>query len=201
MGYDDLLTETVSVARRAYGLRLTPGTSGNISMRVQNDPTVIMVSASGTSTGDLTASHLVRYPVMPGEERTPSIEAELHRGIYEVLCAVGSVLHYHGAWTVLAGETGAEAWRPLIEMPELDAVAPGGEIPVVKRLPAGSPELAAQSSALAVKSGAAAIILRGHGGVTWGSNPRQALFRAEILENLAKIDYLMRAAKVKGERN
>lgn len=201
MGYDDLLSEAVNTARRCYALRLAPGTSGNISVRIQRDPTVIMVSASGTSTGDLTGADLVRYPQRAGEETTPSIESALHLGIYGALADVQSVLHYHGAWTVVAGETGTGAWRPIIEMPELDAIAPGGGVPVVRRLPPGSAELAAQASAAAARAGAGALILRGHGGVTWGSSPRQALFHAEILENLAKIDYLMRAAKVKGGRS
>lgn len=201
MDCDALLREAVSAARRSYQLRMTPGTSGNISVRIEYDPAVIMVSASKTSTGDLTVEQLVRYPEIPGTGRTPSIEADLHLGIYEVLPDIRSVLHYHGAWTVLAGETcSAGVWRPIIEMPELDAVAPAGEVPIVMRLPAGSPELAVETAA-AARLGTGGLILRGHGGVAWGADPWQALFHAEALESLAKIDYLMRAASAKGGRS
>ncbi|MFO8061085.1 MAG: class II aldolase/adducin family protein [Bacillota bacterium] len=184
----------VEVAHRAHQMRLTPGTSGNISVRSPGDGgPEFMISASGVSLGFLDRNHMVSFPPASGEELQPSSEIRLHAALYRVLPQANVLLHYHGTWTILAGESqpAGGTWSPSLTLPEFASLAPGGAVPVVSPVPAGSGELAQEAARLASGSRACGLILSGHGGITWGRSARQALFHAETLESAAKIDYLM----------
>ncbi len=196
--HEDDLSEIIEVAHRAYGHRLVPGASGNVSVRSHDDTdSEFLISASGTCLGYLAPEQLVPFPTGGTEARQPSSEAKLHAALYRALPRARALLHYHGTWTILAAEAceAEHEWRPSLALPEFTAFAPGRVVGVVPAVAAGSYELALQAASLARRFCASGLILRGHGGITWGPSPQQALFHAETLESAAKMDYLIRCRK------
>ncbi len=196
--HDDDVSEMVEVARRAYGHRLAPGTSGNVSVRSHADGDIeFLISASGTSLGYLQPQDVVPFPSGGMQDRQPSSEVQLHAALYRALPRVKALLHYHGIWTILAAEACAseKQWRPSLALPEFAAFATESVVGVVPAFPAGSCELAREAASCARQFGAWGLILRGHGGITWGQSPQQALFHAETLESAAQIDYLISRRK------
>ncbi len=188
-----MMADIIEVAHRAYVLRLTPGTAGNISMRSRRaGEQGLMISASGVSLGYLVIRQMVPFPHDGTGDYQPSSEVRLHSALYRVRPRAVAILHYHGVWTVLAGEAERQegGWRPALALPEFSSLAPEGTVAVVPAVQPGSCELARAAAGLARSSGAGGLILRGHGGITWGQSPQQALFNAEALETAAKIDYL-----------
>jgi len=194
MEYFHGMMEMQEVAHRAYELRLISGDSGNISVRVRSGRKIKMIiSASGISLGDLESEHFLPYPEDNYGDLQPSSEADLHAALYDELPDVEAILHYHGTWTRLVAEMADEdCWRPSLNLPELFTFSQQGEICVVQKQPAGSRELIDSVIPLAREKKADALILRGHGGITWGETPEEALFVAESLETLAKTDYFYR---------
>jgi|GEM_PF-4907837 len=152
----------------------------------------MIISASGTCMGCLGSNDLLPYP-SKGRKNGASSETPLHLALYGVRSDAGAVLHYHGCWTVLAGEAGRSGkWVPSMILPEFAEFAAGEGICIVRRLPPGSDELADEAAAAAKCNPAHGLILRGHGGVVWGETPEEALFAAEALEETARLDYLYR---------
>ena len=197
----DLVEEAVTVCRESYALRLTPGTSGNLSFRRGR---FIMISGSGLSLGFIdargfvdgaTASDLPLAPV------APSSEYPLHAAIYGVMPECRAILHFHGPWVLQAGvREQPRQWVPRVAPPEFGQLAPDGWLPRVPFLPPGSEELG-EAVAEAVRDGAMGAILCRHGGVALGRSPREALFRAEAMESAAHLDYFARLAGQHEERS
>ena len=181
----DSAVEEIIVAGRGLAEKgLVCAYSGNISRRL--DESAILITASGVFMGDLREQDVLKVDNLgrlldEAAGRRPSSETPLHLALYQSYPRIAAIAHAHPPYaTALAGAGRQLDWQMLEE-----ARLFLGPTPLLPRLPAGSQELAAAAAAAA--AGANALLLAGHGAVTWGESIKQALCRLEILEHTAKV--------------
>jgi methylthioribulose-1-phosphate dehydratase len=166
------------------------GTSGNLSVRLSDDPLRLAVTASGLDKGSLTFEDVVEIDaagtaVLPG--KVPSAEAGLHGRIAQVSGA-GAVIHVH----VLAPVLAAERWPDGVELRDLEMLKGFGRsahddlvtIPVVPN----SQDMVVLGDAFerGFRADTPALIVARHGLYVWGTDLMQARHRAECLEWLLR---------------
>jgi methylthioribulose-1-phosphate dehydratase len=165
------------------------GTSGNLSVRLQDDPLRLAVTASGLDKGALTAADVVEIDrggtaLSPG---VPSAEAGLH-GRIAAVSGAGAVVHVHVLAPVLAGER----WPGGVELRDLEMLKGFGRaahddlvtIPVVPN----SQDMTVLGDAFEAghRADTPALIVARHGLYVWGEDLLQARHRAECLEWLLR---------------
>jgi len=160
---------------------LTGSFGGNISVRVGE---YVFIKGTGSVMGELTPSQ-VSTLTLNGEILSsvkPSSEFRLHLGVYRNRADVRAVVHLHPPYSITLS----------IFEKELPMITPEAElylkkVPVLPFKPAGSVELAQQVSE-AMKD-YDAVILERHGIVTVGRSLREAFYRAELVEEVARLWY------------
>lgn len=165
------------------------GTSGNLSVRLGDDPLRLAVTASGLDKGELTASNVVEIDaagnaLSPG---TPSAEAGLH-GRIAAVSGAGAVIHVH----VLAPVLAAERWPGGVRLRDLEMLKGFGRqahddlvtVPVVPN----SQDMGVLADAFEAgyRADTPALIVARHGLYVWGRDLHQARHRAECLEWLTR---------------
>lgn len=177
----DRLREPLARAcRRAYARGLVAGRSGNGSVRTAEG---FLVTPTGACLGDLEPGDLVVIEASGRAEPSggrPTSELPLHLALYAALPAAGAVLHTHS----VAATALAVAGRGL-EPATTEADAFLGVVPCVPYAPPGSEELGRAAAAAA--PGRRALLLGRHGVVAWAETPLDAFFRAELIEEAARL--------------
>ncbi|TDC82866.1 methylthioribulose 1-phosphate dehydratase [Micromonospora sp. KC606] len=191
------------MARHLYDLGWMPGTSGNVSVRFDQD--LVLITASGLGKGRLTAADtvLVRAdtgePVRPGAAR-PSAETSIHLALYRAFPAVGAVVHAHPPYaTALASRT-ARAGGALVRFSDLELIKGLGrsdvdsiDIPLFTNW-RDVPRIAADVGdhfSHPVADPASALLIAHHGATAWGADLAQASDRLECLEALCQLALLV----------
>jgi len=166
------------------------GTSGNLSLRLRDDPLRLAVTASGRDKGELRGEDVVlvdgagaAVPEQPNPDQRPSAEAGLHARIAAVAGA-GAVVHVHVLSPVLA----AERWPDGVRLRDLEMLKGLGRsahddemvVPVVPN----SQDMRELGDAFEAGFDPAtpALIVARHGLYVWGRDLAQARHRAECLE-------------------
>jgi L-fuculose-phosphate aldolase len=171
--------ELVQTARRMSDLGLTPGMSGNVSVRV---PGGYLITPSGLPYPDLTANDAVEVrmdgSLRPGQ-RAPSTEWRLHHDILAARPDAHAIVHTHSLFCT----TVACLRRPIPAVHYMVVVAGADEIPCAEYATFGSPELAA--SAVRALGAGHACLLANHGMVALGPTLAGALRLAAEVETLA----------------
>lgn len=170
--------------------RITSGTSGNVSARL--DGGTIVITPSGLpyqdmGPGDLVVITLAGEPVSPGGGLAPSSEHQLHTACYRAFPEIGAVLHSHPPYASMF----AAARVPVPAVIDEAVIFLGGEIPVAPYAISGSAQVGA--NAVAVLAGRASALLASHGLVTVADTPAQALHRAVVSEHCAQVAWGTRA--------
>ncbi|WP_017609029.1 class II aldolase/adducin family protein [Nocardiopsis xinjiangensis] len=170
--------------RRAVDLGLSPGASGNVSVRVAD---LTLMSPTGISLGELEpevlsvldsgGTHLDGPP--------PSKEYPLHLALYGRVEEAGSVVHLHSPHA-----TAASCLPPWSDTSALPPVTPYlvmrvGQVPLVPYAAPGSARLAHNVSALPGTFRAA--LLANHGSLAAGRDPAAALAGAIEIEEAARL--------------
>lgn len=175
----------VEVFRLAYVRRLTDIMGGNVSARLSADE--VLITPTSTPKPLVKPNALVKMrldgTVLGGGR--PSSEWRMHLGIYRVRDDVKVVLHTHPPNVIALSQAGL---RPDFSLTE--AVSYVGEVGEVPLLKPGSEELAEAVARAFRHRNVTAVILKGHGLVTVGSTPYEALNKAEVLEDVAYITLL-----------
>jgi L-fuculose-phosphate aldolase len=171
--------ELVALARRASAEGLSSGTSGNLSVRV--DDSVLITPSSldpdETETDDICVVDLSGVQVMGA--RRPSSEVPMHLAVYRTTSAT-AVVHTHSPFATALSVT-------IDELPAVhyNIAGLGGPVRVAPYATFGSDELAANiATAL---DGRVAAILQNHGTIAVGRTLRQAFDRAVLLEWLCAL--------------
>ena len=171
--------ELVQTARRMSDLGLTPGMSGNVSVRV---PGGYLITPSGIPYPDLTANDAVEVrmdgSVRPGQ-RAQSTEWRLHRDILAARPDTNAIVHTHSLFCT----TVACLRRPIPAVHYMVVIAGGDEIPCAEYATFGSPELAV--SAVRALGAGHACLLANHGMVALGPTLAGALRLAAEVETIA----------------
>lgn len=174
-----LREELVVTARRMSELGLTPGMSGNVSVRSASG---FLVTPSGMPYSELRGTDAVEVradgSLRPGQ-RAPSTEWRLHRDIYAARPDAQAIVHTHSLFCT----TVACLRRPIPALHYVIVLAGSDEIPCAEYATFGSPELA--TSVVRALGGGQACLMANHGMVALGSTLAAALRLAAEIETLA----------------
>jgi L-fuculose-phosphate aldolase len=174
-----LRSELVATAKRMSALGLTPGMSGNVSVRSERG---LLVTPSGMPYDELQADDTVQLAddgtARPGQ-RAPTTEWRLHRDILAARGDVHAIVHTHSLFCTAL----SMLRRPLPAVHYSIVLANSDEVPCAEYATFGSAELA--SNVVAVLRGGNACLMANHGMVALGATLPAALRLAAEIETLA----------------
>jgi L-fuculose-phosphate aldolase len=144
----------------------------------------MLITPSAVPRYNLKVSHLVRVDlqnaIIYGRIK-PSIEWQMHRGIYNTNSVVGAIVHTHSPFTL--GVAISSSFRQVIEEAKLVLGPPS----IIKNYPSGSIQLAREVAGIFGRTKSKAVIIRNHGVVGIGRNIDDARAVVESLEEWSKI--------------
>lgn len=174
-----LREQLISTARRMSDLGLTPGTSGNVSVRSASG---YFVTPSGMPYDELRPDDAVEMRMdgtyRPGQ-RAPTSEWRLHGDILAARPEIQAIVHTHSMFCT----TMSCLRRSIPAIHYMVALSGGDEIPCADYATFGSAELAV--NAVRVLRGGHACLLANHGMVALGTTLAAALRLAAEVETLA----------------
>ncbi|MDK1374488.1 MULTISPECIES: aldolase [unclassified Sinorhizobium] len=190
MSENRLREEICRYGRSLFERGLTPGSSGNISLRL--DDGGWLVTPTNASLGFLDPARISRLDatgqLVSGDK--PTKEIPLHSALYETRGSARAVVHLHSTYAVA-----------LTMLPEIDpraALPPmtpyylmrAGETALVTYYRPGDPAVADAIRGLAGRY--SSVLLANHGPVVAGDSLEAAVFATEELEETAKLYLLLR---------
>jgi len=179
----------IEAARKMSGKGLVAGTSGNISLRLPSDGKKQLMAITPTSRHYDTLK-IDDIPIIDFDgkrvagELPPSIETQMHTGIYRSRKDVNAIIHTHSVFASAAAVAGIDI-PPLLED---QVVYLGGEIKLADYAVSGSPEL--MTNAVAALGKRNAVLLANHGAVGTGRTMRDAFTACELIEKTARVYFL-----------
>ncbi|ARK29519.1 methylthioribulose 1-phosphate dehydratase [Halalkalibacter krulwichiae] len=182
--------ELAAIKRELAARDWFPGTSGNLSIKVSEDPLTCLVTVSGKDKYKETESDFVLVdedgrPLT--DQGKPSAETVIHLEVYKKTDA-GCSLHVHtldnNVISELYGEKGSITFRNVELIKALDIWEEDGEftIPIVENW-ADLPKLGKAISEK-IKPDTKAVLIRNHGITVWGRNAFEAKRHLEACEFL-----------------
>ncbi|MGO6994723.1 3-oxo-tetronate 4-phosphate decarboxylase [Rhizobium leguminosarum] len=185
-----LREEICRYGRSLFERGLTPGSSGNISLRLEDGGW--LVTPTNASLGFLDPARISRLDaegrLLSGDK--PTKEIPLHTALYDTRGSARAIVHLHSTHAVA-----------LTMLPEIDpraALPPmtpyylmrAGETALVRYYRPGDPAVADAIRGLAGKY--SSVLLANHGPVVAGDSLEAAVFATEELEETAKLYLLLR---------
>ncbi|MDR7318144.1 methylthioribulose 1-phosphate dehydratase [Brevibacillus nitrificans] len=169
-----------------------PGTSGNLSIKVANDPLQFAVTASGKDKTKLSPEDylIVDRDSRPVDETAlkPSAETLIHAVVYKKFPQAGACFHVHTVWNNLISELyfgqrafpiqGQELIKGLGIWEENASIT----VPIVENF-ADIPTLAAAIEKV-ITPDVPGVLIRNHGIYAWGGNDFEAKRHLEAFEFL-----------------
>ncbi len=178
----ELRRDLVRYSRWLSRLGYTPGTSGNLSARLDYDR--ILVTPTGISKGLIKMSDLVivdlQGTLLAGTRRVTS-EISMHLAVYQHRPDVEAVIHSHPPIATAFACSG----RALDEVLCQESVMTVGIVPLARYATTGTNEVA--DSLRPFLPAHDAILLQNHGAVTYGKSLVDAFMRMETIEHLAHV--------------
>ncbi|MBX9152099.1 class II aldolase/adducin family protein [Rhodococcus qingshengii] len=181
----DLRAQLVAAGAQLSALGLSPGASGNLSVR---SASTMIVTPTGVPLSDLDTHMLSEIDLETSQVLSgpaPTKEFPLHRAMYERSPAVGAIVHLHSpyatAWSCRPSENPASA---------IPAITPYfvmkvGRTPLIDYAPPGDPRMADVITRPPFTFEAA--LLQNHGPVVAKSTMSQAVAAAIELEETCRI--------------
>ena len=176
--------------RSLFERGLTPGSSGNISVRL--DDGGWLVTPTNASLGFLDPARISRLDA--NHRRTggdaPTKEIPLHRALYDTRGSARAVVHLHSTHSVAVSmlpEIDPRAALPPLTPYYLMRCGPTALVPYYRP---GDPAVADAIKGLAGRY--ASVLLANHGPVVAGETLEGAVFATEELEETAKLYLLLR---------
>lgn len=178
MKYEQLRRDIIATCMELNGQGVNQGTSGNISVRVDEG---FLITPSALPYTEMTPGDIVLMDLEGNAagERKPSSEWRFHRDILLKKPEVGAVIHLHSMFCT----TLSILRREIPAVHYMIAAAGGPTIPCVPYVTWGTQELA--DSIVAALRDRLACLLANHGMVCVGPNLRKAAWLAVEVETLA----------------
>jgi ribulose-5-phosphate 4-epimerase/fuculose-1-phosphate aldolase len=177
-------------ARSLFERGLTPGASGNISVRLPDGG--FLVTPTDVSLGFLDPAELCRLDSSGQVEsgRPPTKELPLHAALYDTRGDTAAVVHLHSTHSVALSTLPAS--DPANVLPPLTAYSlmRVGRLALVPYFRPGDPAVAEAIRALAGRH--ACVLLANHGPVVAGKSLESAVYAIEELEETARLVFLLR---------
>ena len=171
--------EIIDTALAMSGEGLSPGTSGNVSARLDDG---FLITPTGMAYDDLIPEDIVFIDgkgVTQDAARKPSSEWRFHLSAYAARGTANAIVHAHSRFATAL----ACARKPIPAFHYMVAVAGGNDIPLSDYATFGTSELAdAVASALKDRK---ACLMANHGQIACGENLGVALGLAREVETLA----------------
>lgn len=180
----ELRASLVDTAREMNRLGLSPGSSGNLSVRHGDG---LLITPSGLPWPELSPDDIVvledlsRAEPRVGGSRAPSSEWRIHRDVYRARPEARAILHAHPAHCAAL----ACLRRPLPAFHYMVAVAGGRDIRCADYATFGSQQLS--DLVLGALEGRRACLMANHGLLCFAGSPPAALALALEVETLAQI--------------
>lgn len=184
----------VTLAKSIYDRGLTFGSSGNISVRVEDG---WLMTPTGSSMGELDPARLSKLGPdgshLSGDK--PTKETFLHAAMYEQRQDCEAVVHLHSTHSVAV--SCLDGIDPANVMPPITAyyVMRIGTLPLVPYFAPGDLDLAKAVREMA--SDHHAVLLANHGPVVAGRSLEDAVYATEELEETAKLFLLLHQHKTR----
>ncbi|MCF7810999.1 class II aldolase/adducin family protein [bacterium] len=175
--------EIIEIAQRMYRNGFVTGTSGNISVKINNEE--ILITTRGSNLAELQYDDLLicdKYGKLR-TNRSITSEAPMHIEVYKQRSDVSAVIHAHPPYVIALGLAGLIIEDDLL--PEVIMVL--GSVPTAQFAVPSTDESAEVIRPLIKDHNG--IILDRHGSLTVGNSLKQAWQRLELLETAAKIIY------------
>lgn len=184
--------EIAMLAKSMYDRGLTFGSSGNISVKLDDG---WLMTPTGVSMGEIDPARIAKLDVsghhLSGDK--PTKETFLHLAMYEQRAKAGAVVHLHSTHSVavscLADIDHANVLPPITAY----YVMKIGTLPLVPYFAPGDLDLARAVREMA--SDHHAVLLANHGPVVSGTSLRDAVYATEELEETAKLFLMLKDAK------
>ena len=177
-----LRRELVRFGRWISRLGYTPGTSGNLSVRLDRER--LLVTPTGVSKYLLRSSEMAIVDLEGNQLAGPlhvTSEITMHLAIYQRRADVNAVIHAHPPTATAFACTG----RSLDELLCQEAVMTLGPVPLAEYATTGTSEVAASLVPLIPDHNA--VLMANHGAVSYGKALLDAFMRMETVEHLAQI--------------
>jgi ribulose-5-phosphate 4-epimerase/fuculose-1-phosphate aldolase len=184
----ELREQIVEVGLNLYRRGLSPGSSGNISVRTEEG---WLVTPTNSSLGDLDPGSLSKLDLngklVSGNK--PSKEAFLHLAVYRKRPQSGAIVHLHS--TFAAAVSCLDGLNPESCIPPITPyfVMRVGKLPLLPYYRPGDKSLADEIDRHAAKH--SSVLLANHGPVVAGKDLESALYAAEELEETSKLMLLL----------
>lgn len=175
-----------NAGRRLEQMGLSPGASGNLSIRSVND---VFMSPTNTALGSLQPDELSRMRITADglqhiDGPKPSKEYGLHFAMYKRDAKASAVVHVHSAHAVAA--SCLPPWSEYMALPPLTpyVVMRVGNVPLIPYCHPGDPHQA--MLLLEHSSKFHAALLQNHGPIAAGSSLAEAITRTIEIESAAR---------------
>jgi ribulose-5-phosphate 4-epimerase/fuculose-1-phosphate aldolase len=175
-------------ARSLFERGLTPGSSGNISLRLEDGG--FLMTPTNASLGFLDPARLSRLDaggrLLSGDK--PTKEVPLHTALYDTRAASGAIVHLHSTHSVALSML--PEIDPLAALPPMTAyyVMKHGRTALIPYYRPGDDAVAGAIRGLAGRY--SSVLLANHGPVVAGATLDAAVYAMEELEETARL-YLM----------
>ncbi|TCT05968.1 aldolase [Aquabacter spiritensis] len=185
-----LREEICRFARSLFERGLTPGASGNISVRLPDGGW--LATPTNASLGHLDPARLSRLDaqgrLVAGDP--PTKELPLHSALYDTRTGAQAIVHLHSTHAVAVSML--PEIDPACVLPPLTAYSlmRAGQVALVPYYRPGDPAVADAIKGLAGRY--ASVLLANHGPVVAGASLEAAVFAMEELEETAKLHLLLR---------
>ena len=190
-----LASVIVTATRELAAAGMTPATSSNVSMRLDDRHAAITVS--GRDKGRLSDADIMVVDFegrAVGSAHRPSAETLLHTQLYRRFAEIGCVLHTHSVVQTVASRVHAAAGEVRLEGYELLKAFQGNtthddaiDLPVLPNSQ-DMPTLAAQVDALLDHRCMWGYLIEGHGLYAWGADMPMARRHLDAFEFLLACD-------------
>ena len=181
----ELRRDLVRFGRWMSRLGFTPGTSGNLSVRL--DEQRLLVTPTGVSKYLMKSADMVivdlQGRLLAGTRQVTS-EIGMHLAVYQNRPDVTAVVHAHPPIATAF----ACAGRSLNEMLCQEAVMTLGAVPLAQYATTGTSEVAA--SLVPYLADHDSILMANHGVVSYGATLTEAFLRMETVEHLAEVAFI-----------
>ena len=180
-----------------YARGWMPGTSGNLSIKISDNPLTLVVTPSSVDKGVLTPNDMLvvdgRRGVLRGKRGLrPSAETEIHLALYQSFPTCGAVFHVHTVHATLIATQykaqGVVTFDGLEMLKGFETLAPHAapKIPVFPNIDDLKDFGRYVKQHAALLREVPGFLIAHHGMTAWGATPTQAKKHLELLEFLCQ---------------
>jgi len=178
----DLRRQLVRFGRWVHRLGYTPGTAGNLSVRLDRD--LILATPTGCSKALLRASDMVIVDLEGHQlsgQRAVTSEIGMHLAVYRGRPDVEAIVHTHPPIATAFAACGKALDQPICS----EILMTTGFVPLAPYATTGTEEVGQSLKPFLPTHDA--VLLANHGLLTYGASLIQALMKTETVEHFAQV--------------